>query len=72
MPNPTTSNVEPGAWLTTEKVAADLACTERHVLNLIHRGDLKAYKFGRLYRIHPRDLERALKPVAAGAHGGAA
>lgn len=56
-------------WLTTEQVAEHMQCTKRHVLNMIHRGDLKAYKFGRLYRVHPRDFNRAIKPVAAGARG---
>lgn len=59
-------------WLDTRQIAERLGSSHRHVLNMIHRGDLKAYKFGRLYRVHPRDLEKALKPVVAGAHGGAA
>ena len=56
-------------WLTTAQIAEHMQCTERHVLNMIHRGDLKAYKFGRLYRVHPRDFNKALRPVAGGARG---
>lgn len=66
------TDLEPATWLTVDDISDSLGCTRRHVLNMIHRGDLKAYKFGRLYRVQRRDLERALKPVAAGAHGGAA
>lgn len=67
MPIPASDPVE---WLLVEDVAAELKCTRRHVLNMIHRGELKAYKFGRLYRVHHRDLKRALKPVLTGVAAG--
>ena len=47
-------------YLTTEQVAAVLACSPDSVLRAITRGDLPAVKYGRLVRVARRDLEAFL------------
>lgn len=36
---------------TSDKLAARWACSPNHVRNLIHRGELRAFTIGRLFRI---------------------
>lgn len=36
---------------TPDKLAARRACSPNHVRNLIHRGEVRAFKIGRLMRI---------------------
>lgn len=55
---------------TLDGAAERLACSPKTVRRMIADGKLKAVRVGRLIRIHPRDLERALKPVTT--YGGAA
>ena len=39
------------------EVAGYLSCSERHVWNLIARGDLPAYRLGAITRLRVEDLE---------------
>ncbi len=39
------------------EVAEYLACSERHVWNLIARGDLPAYRLGAITRLRVSDLQ---------------
>ena len=52
-------------YLTVESAAALLDCHPDTVRRLIANGDLKAYRVGRLIRIKPADLDRALRPVTS-------
>lgn len=52
-------------FLTLEQAAERLACSPYTVRRMIARGELKAARYGRLIRIHPRDLERAGRPVSS-------
>ena len=61
---------EAGHYLTIADAAEHLVCSEKLVRRMIADGKLKAVRVGRLIRIHPRDLEKALKPVTT--YGGAA
>lgn len=49
--------------LTVDDAAKFFDCTPLTVRRMIARGDLRAYRVGRLIRIKPTDLEKALKPV---------
>lgn len=51
--------------LTIDDAAERLNCSADSVRRMISRGHLKAYRAGRLIRIKPRDLERALRPVTS-------
>lgn len=59
----TLSQAEP--LLTVEQAAERLNCSTYTVRRLISRGQLRAVRAGRLIRIKPRDLERALRPVTS-------
>jgi len=50
------------AW-TIEQVAEHLQCSHWTIRRMISNGQLKAFRVGRLIRIRPEDLNRALKPV---------
>lgn len=49
-----------------------LNCHPDTIRRMVSRGELKAYRFGRLIRIKRDDLEKAMKPVtnAADLRGG--
>lgn len=49
--------------LTIAEVARLQKCSEDTVRREISRGNLKAYRFGRLIRVRPTDLKKAKKPV---------
>lgn len=49
----------PSLFLTIEETAREIACTPRHVQNLIARSELPAVRFGRAVRI-PRTALVAL------------
>lgn len=43
--------------LTPEQAAERWGCSVQHVRNLIHRGELRAFRLGsRLFRIRPEDI----------------
>ena len=50
------SHQEPA--LTAAEVSQLLSCTKRTLLRLIERGELKAFKVGRDYRIWPEEVRR--------------
>ena len=43
--------------LMVRQVAERLACSEWKVWDMIHKGELRSIKVGRLERIDPRDVE---------------
>lgn len=49
--------------LSIESAAGHLDVSPYTVRRMIARGDLKAVRIGRLIRIKPSDLERAMRPV---------
>lgn len=44
-------------WLGTKQVAEELGLTPRTVYGLINRGELTAYRFGRVVRVRGSDLD---------------
>lgn len=57
--------------LTLEQVAERLNCSIYTARRMVSRGELKAVRVGRLIRIKPSDLERAMRPVTVLAGGNA-
>lgn len=54
------------SFLTIADVAAKWRTSKDTVRRAISRGELKAVRLpGRQIRIHPRDVERAMKPVTS-------
>ena len=51
-------------WLTVEEVAKHLKMDEETVRKWIRRRQLKAYKFGRDYRIRREDFETFIRDRA--------
>lgn len=52
--------------LTIPEVAAELKCSPSTIRNMISRGELRAYRYGktsRLIRIDRTELERIRRPV---------
>lgn len=52
--------------LSVAQVAAEIQCSPKTVRNMIARGELRAYRYGktsRIIRIDRRDLERIKRPV---------
>lgn len=50
-------------YLTVAQAAKVLSCSSDSVRRLISRGELRAYRFGRLIRIATADLSGAGRPV---------
>lgn len=50
-------------WLTIAEASEHLKCSHKTIRRMISRGELRAYRFGRLIRIKAQDLDRAFKPV---------
>ncbi len=48
---------EPSPWLTSEAVAAHLACSSRSVQNYARRGTLRCSRVGGLLRFRREDVE---------------
>lgn len=57
MTNPDSSTV----WLTVEEVATRLNLSRMSVYRLVQGKEIKAYKFGRAYRISPEDFDEFIK-----------
>lgn len=66
------STADRSQWLSPNDAAEILDCTPLTIRRAISQGRLKAYRFGRLIRIKPADLEKAMRPVtnAADLRGG--
>lgn len=47
-------------WLTTKEAAAYLGTTPKAILNKVHLGELKAYKYGSRNRYLLEDLEKLI------------
>ncbi len=70
MPSPTTQ--EQPSFLTIPQAAQQLQVNDYTIRRMISKGHLKAVRVGRLIRIRPEDLNRALKPVTTFTSGGEA
>ncbi|HEY6286436.1 MAG TPA: helix-turn-helix domain-containing protein [Ktedonobacteraceae bacterium] len=55
---------QPDEWLSVEEVAKNLKMDEETVRKWIRRRQLKAYKFGRDYRIRREDFETFIRERA--------
>lgn len=55
--NPVERNENMMEFLTVEQVAEMIGVTEKTLRSYIHKGDLKAYKFGAVWRIAESDLK---------------
>jgi excisionase family DNA binding protein len=55
---------QPDEWLSVEEVAKNLKMDEETVRKWIRRRQLKAYKFGRDYRIRREDFETFVRERA--------
>jgi excisionase family DNA binding protein len=49
-----------GEWMSIKTAAEYLDCSQRQVYRLLSRGDVPAFKVGRLTRIRRVDLDRAV------------
>lgn len=56
--------IEVRTYLTIAQTAEALSCSPDSVRRLISRGELPAYRFGRLIRIEAADIAQAGRPVA--------
>lgn len=56
--------IEVRTYLTIAQTAEALSCSQDSVRRLISRGELRAYRFGRLIRIEAADIGQAGRPVA--------
>ncbi len=54
---------DPNEWLTLQEAAQFAKVHWQTLRRMIKSGQLKAYKFGRTWRIKPADLEAALRPA---------
>ena len=50
-------------WLSILEAAEHIDVNHHTIRRMISRGQLKAYRAGKIIRIKPADLEKALKPV---------
>lgn len=48
-------------WLGTPEVAAELGLSQRSVYAIVNRGELVAYRLGRVYRVRRADLDAYLE-----------
>ncbi len=51
-------------WLSVEEIAQELRVSEETVRNWIRRGQLKAYKFGRDFRVKREDYDDFIEKQA--------
>lgn len=63
---------QPDEWLSVEEVAKNLKMDEETVRKWIRRRQLKAYKFGRDYRIRREDFETFIRERAVDSEWAAA
>lgn len=59
-------------YWSVEGLAEHWGCSTDSVRRMIARDELTAYRVGRLIRIHPRDADRAMRPVSTLQGGGEA
>lgn len=52
------------SYITLSEAARHVGCSTDTIRREIARGNLKAVRLGRLIRIKPVDLERAMRPVS--------
>ena len=50
-------------WLSIPEVAKRLGVTVRTLYAIVNRGELTAYRFGRVYRVTSADLDKFLDSV---------
>ena len=63
-------SADPAQLLSLQQAAEESACSVSTIRNLLARGDLTAYRFGRrLIRIRRQDLEALLQPYQGGQAG---
>ena len=61
-PPPVRATTRPGlSVLTVEEIAKELRVSKMTVLRAIHRGELKAFRVGRSFRIPEREFGRYLR-----------
>lgn len=48
-------------WLTPEDVAGELRVNRMTVYRMLEAGTIPAYRFGRLYRVKPEDLDAYIR-----------
>ena len=59
-----TQQPQPAEWLSVDEVAQTLRMDEETVRKWIRRKQLKAYKFGRDYRIRREDFDQFVRERA--------
>lgn len=59
--NDVTVITERRAFFTTASLAKYLDLSERYVRELVNSGEIPSYKFGRMRRVSPEDLDSWLK-----------
>ena len=48
-------------WLTPEDIAGELRVNKMTVYRMLEAGTITAYRFGRLYRVKPEDLQAYIR-----------
>jgi len=48
-------------WLNVEDIAAELGINKMTVYRMLEAGTIPAYRFGRLYRVKPEDLDAYIR-----------
>ncbi len=48
-------------WLTPEDVAGELRVNKVTVYRMLEAGTIPGYRFGRLYRVRPEDLDAYIR-----------
>ena len=64
------ASADPAQLLSLQQAAEESACSVSTIRNLLARGDLTAYRFGRrMIRVRRQDLEALLQPYQGGQAG---
>lgn len=63
-----TLNLEAGNALTVAEAAELLHCSEKTLRRMISRGDVRAYRIGRMIRLSRTDLQAASRPASPNAN----
>jgi len=48
-------------WLNVEDIAAELGINKMTVYRMLEAGTIPSYRFGRLYRVKPEDLDAYIR-----------